>query len=94
MAKFLREPPGGPRSGGEAMSEAKPVRWRPCEAGARPNKYSIKLTFKTNQFFTKIAIKQHYTNVFIILYNIFLENLKILWKKSVKLLPLYRIKCR
>jgi hypothetical protein len=27
--KFLREPPGGPRSGGEAMSEAKPVRWRP-----------------------------------------------------------------
>jgi hypothetical protein len=37
MAKFLREPPGGPRSGGEAMSEAKPVRWRPCEAGARPN---------------------------------------------------------
>jgi hypothetical protein len=33
----LREPPGGPRSGGEAMSEAKPVRWRPCEAGARPN---------------------------------------------------------
>jgi hypothetical protein len=25
----LREPPGGPRSGGEAMSEAKPVRWRP-----------------------------------------------------------------
>jgi hypothetical protein len=26
---FLREPPGGPRSGGEAMSEAKPVRWRP-----------------------------------------------------------------
>jgi hypothetical protein len=33
----VREPPGGPRSGGEAMSEAKPVRWRPCEAGARPN---------------------------------------------------------
>jgi hypothetical protein len=33
----MREPPGGPRSGGEAMSEAKPVRWRPCEAGARPN---------------------------------------------------------
>jgi hypothetical protein len=27
--KVLREPPGGPRSGGEAMSEAKPVRWRP-----------------------------------------------------------------
>ena len=33
----MRELPGGPRSGGEAMSEAKPVRWRPCEAGARPN---------------------------------------------------------
>ena len=29
VCKFLREPPGGPRSGGEAMSEAKPVRWRP-----------------------------------------------------------------
>ena len=28
-AVSLREPPGGPRSGGEAMSEAKPVRWRP-----------------------------------------------------------------
>ncbi len=28
-SKFLREPPVGPRSGGEAMSEAKPVRWRP-----------------------------------------------------------------
>jgi hypothetical protein len=37
LIKLLREPPGGPRSGGEAMSEAKPVRWRPCEAGARPN---------------------------------------------------------
>ena len=35
--KFLREPPGGPRSGCEARSEANPVRWRPCEAGARPN---------------------------------------------------------
>jgi hypothetical protein len=35
----MREPPGGPRRGGEAMSEAKPVRWRPCEAGARPNAY-------------------------------------------------------
>jgi hypothetical protein len=37
----VREPPGGPRSGGEAMSEAKPVRWRPCEAGARPNFYDL-----------------------------------------------------
>ncbi len=40
----LREPPGGPRSGGEAMSEAKPVRWRPCEAGARPNYYEFSHT--------------------------------------------------
>jgi hypothetical protein len=33
----LREAHGGPRSGGEAMSEAKPGMCRPCEAGARPN---------------------------------------------------------
>ena len=32
----LREPPGGPRSGCEARSEANPGRWRPV--GARPNK--------------------------------------------------------
>jgi hypothetical protein len=33
----MREAHGGPRSGGEAMSEAKPGMCRPCEAGARPN---------------------------------------------------------
>ena len=33
--KFLREPPGGPRSGGEAMSEAKPVRRRPRRGHAQ-----------------------------------------------------------
>jgi hypothetical protein len=31
----MREPPGGPRSGGEAMSEAKPVRWRPRRGHAQ-----------------------------------------------------------
>jgi hypothetical protein len=35
----LREVHGRPRSGGEAMSEAKPVMDRPCEAGARPNNF-------------------------------------------------------
>jgi hypothetical protein len=37
--KFLREPPGGPRSGGEAMSEAKPVRWRPVAKRRGTPKY-------------------------------------------------------
>ncbi len=35
VSKFLREPPEGPRSGGEAMSEAKPVRWRPRRGHAQ-----------------------------------------------------------
>jgi hypothetical protein len=51
MAKFLREPPGGPRSGGEAMSEAKPVRWRPerSEGHAQINVKSEKRKTKSEK---------------------------------------------
>jgi hypothetical protein len=44
--KFLREPPGGPRSGGEAMSEAKPGRWRPEAKRRGTPKVSLKIFLK------------------------------------------------
>ena len=47
VCEGLREPPGGPRSGGEAMSEAKPGRWRPRRGHAQ---------ILDNQYFTFIIV--------------------------------------
>jgi hypothetical protein len=49
----------------EAPSEAKPVRWRPCEAGARPNyyKFSIIQLYKTT-YAHLIKLKKRQPNKF------------------------------
>ena len=42
----MREPPEGPEGVRSTEPKAKPVRWRPCEAGARPNWYELSHTPK------------------------------------------------
>ena len=69
------------------MSEAKPVRWRPCEAGARPNFYELSPPKITIFYSIYLGSTENFQSVF---YNTDFSHLVglVIAKKTVEMLTL------